>query len=63
MWNTMPDALSCGFGRSEYSTVYRYLESLEDRGFSNHFLVTAQEERDIDRLENYGAVKVFRTTQ
>jgi hypothetical protein len=60
LWNTIPDSLSCGFMKSEFSTVYRYLEMLEDRGFSNHFYVTAQAERDIDRLESYGEVKVFR---
>ncbi len=60
---SIPDVLGCGFEESEVSTVYRYLEGLEGQGFSNHFLVTLQEERDADRLENYGAVKVFRATE
>lgn len=60
---TIPEVLGCGFEESEISTVYRYLENLEGQGFSNHFLVTLQEERDTERLESYGAVRIFRETE
>ena len=59
----IPDLLGCGFREGELSTIYRYLESMEGAGFTNHFLITGQEERDIERLESYGAVKVFRATE
>ena len=60
---SVPEALECGFDVSETSAVYRYLESQDGTRFSNHFLVTFQEERDLERLEEYGAVKIFRTTE
>ena len=58
----MPEVLSCGFEASETSTIYRYLESTRSVDFTNHFLVSVQE-RDTERLEQYGAVNVFRTTE
>lgn len=61
MWEAMAVALGAGFDRSGVSTVYRFIEALEDEVFTNHFLVTAGEERDIDKLENYGAVRIFRS--
>ena len=63
LWRCLPKILGCGMEESSVSTVYRYLETLQDQGFSNHFLVTFQEERDIEKLEDCGAVKVFRTTE
>ena len=63
LWETVPEVLGCGFIKSEISTIYRYLESREGMHYTNHFLVTAQEERDVERLEEIGAVKIFRTTE
>lgn len=60
---TLPELLSCGFEASEVSAVYRYLESGDNSAYTNHFLVTAQEGRDAERLEGRGAVKVFRKKQ
>ena len=60
---TIPEVLGCGFENSESSTILRYLESMEGRGYTNHFLVTSQQGRDADRLETYGAVNVFRETK
>ena len=60
---TIPEVLGCGFEDSETSTIFRYLESMEGRGFTNHFLVTSQQGRDADRLETYGAVNIFRETE
>ena len=59
----LPELLSCGFEVSEVSAVYRYLESGQTSGYTNHFIVTAQEGRDTERLEGRGAVKVFRKKQ
>ena len=63
LWATVPEVLGCGFAKSDVSTVYRYLESPEGVGFTNHFLVSAQGERDTERLEQYGAVNVFQTIE
>ncbi len=63
LWGTVPEVLGCGFTQSDVSTVYRYLESPEGVGFTNHFLVSAQGERDTERLERYGAVNIFRTIE
>ena len=60
MWICIPEVLSSGFEVSPVSTVYRYLETLRGSGFSNHFLATGQADWDLDKLEAYGAVKVFR---
>ena len=62
LWASVPEVLSCGFEASETSTIYRYLESTRSVDFTNHFLVSVQE-RDTERLEQYGAVNVFRTTE
>ncbi len=59
----VPEVLGCGFAESEASAVYRYLESGNTAGFTNHFLVTAQGGRDMERLEIRGAVKRFRTKE
>ena len=63
LWASVPEVLGCGFEKSEVSTIYRYLESAEGADFTNHFLVTAQAEKDTERLESYGAVNVFRTIE
>ena len=63
LWASVPEVLGCGFEKSEASTIYRYLESAEGVDFTNHFLVTAQAEKDTERLEGYGAVNVFRTIE
>lgn len=63
LWASVPDVLGCGFAVSDVSTVIRYLESPEGVNFTNHFLVSAQGERDTERLERYGAVNVFGTIE
>ena len=63
LMSALPRLLGCGFSESEVSTVYRYLESGDTAGYSNHFLATAREGRDTERLEGRGAVRVFRTKQ
>lgn len=63
LWASVPEVLGCGFTESDVSTVFRYLESPEGVGFTNHFLVSAQGKRDTERLERYGAVNVFQTIE
>jgi len=61
LWRVMPETLRAGFTRGQASTPYRFVEFMEDRIFTNHFLVTAGDDRDIGLLERYGEVKVFRS--
>lgn len=58
--SSIPMCLSSGFTKNEFSIVEEYLRVLEGSGFSNHFMVTGAEECMIEKLESYGAVKVFR---
>ena len=61
LWGVMPQALRTGFTEGEASTPHRFVEFMEDRVFTNHFLVTAGDDRDSELLERYGEVKVFRS--
>lgn len=61
LWEALPHVLSAPFSGDGISTVFRFLELGDRRKFSNHFFVTAQAERDIGKLERYGAVKIFRS--
>lgn len=61
LWGVMPQVLRTGFTEGEASTPHRFVEFMEDRIFTNHFLVTAGDDRDIGLLERYGEVKVFRS--
>ena len=58
--NSIPACLSSGFTENEFGIAEEYIRVLEGTGFSNHFLVTDTAECDIEKLESYGEVKVFR---
>ena len=57
----IPEILGCGFAESDHSAVQRYIEDAGRESYTNYFMVTGQSGRDIDRLENQGAVRMFRT--
>lgn len=59
MWRTVPQVLEAGFAESSVSVAVHYIETLEGRGYTNYFLVSAGAPRDVEQLENYGAVKIF----
>jgi len=61
MWKAISEMLGSPFVNGGASTVIRFIEALEEETFTNHFIVTAGEERDIDKLEKYGAVRIFRS--
>ncbi|MGN0709287.1 MAG: DUF58 domain-containing protein [Anaerovoracaceae bacterium] len=61
MWNCISEVLGAGFAYDGVSAAVRYLEALEGQVFTNHFYVTASGEADIDKLEQNGAVRVFRS--
>ena len=61
MWTEVPEALSAGIEESRLSTAYRFLASSGEEHFTNHFIVTAGEAADTEKLAEYGQVKVFRS--
>lgn len=61
MWAAVPEALSAGIEQSHLSTAYRFLEASGDEHFTNHFVVTAGEAVETERLAEYGQVRVFRS--
>lgn len=61
MWTAMADAMGAGFAADGITTPYRFIEAMNNQPFTNHFLVTAGEKRDIEILESYGAVRIFRS--
>ena len=61
MWAAVPEALSAGIEQSRLSTAYRFLAASGEEHFTNHFIVTAGEAAEIERLAEYGQVKVFRS--
>ena len=63
MWSAISEMLGSPFVNSVESTVQRFIEALAEDNFTNHFLVTAGEERDADVLEKYGAVRIFRSAK
>ena len=60
MWAAVPEALSAGIEQSRLSTVYRFLESSGEEHFTNHFIVSAGDPVETERLAEYGEVRVFR---
>ncbi|MDY2959614.1 MAG: DUF58 domain-containing protein [Hornefia sp.] len=58
--NSVPECLSSGFAENEYSIAEEYIKTVDGMGFGNHFLVTGNGECEIEKLENYGEVKIFR---
>ena len=60
MWAVVPEALSAGIEQSRLSTAYRFLASSGEEHFTNHFVVTATEAAETERLAEYGEVRVFR---
>lgn len=60
MWAAVPEALSAGIEQSKLTTAYRFLASLGEEHFTNHFIVTALDAKETDRLAEYGQVRVFR---
>lgn len=61
VWLAMAEVLSAPYREDKISTIYHYLESDSDVSFANYILVTSGEEEDLERLENYGGVTVYRT--
>lgn len=59
IWEIMEDILSSGFEEDRVSTVYKFLEAMEDGRFSNYLVVTRGILRDREKLERYGAVNLF----
>ena len=59
MWTWAPEVLGAGIEEGGLSTVYRFLMELGDEHFTNHFIVTCQDVKDEEKLEEYGAVRVF----
>lgn len=60
MWAAVPEALSAGIEPGKLSTAYRFLEESGEEHFTNHFIVTATEAAERERLSEYGEVRVFR---
>lgn len=61
MWNAVPGALGAGIEYSGMSTAYSFLASSTEEHFTNHFIVTSTDPAELERLEEYGAVRVFRS--
>lgn len=61
MWAAVPEALSAGIEESKLTTAYRFLASSGEEHFTNHFVVTATEAAESERLAEYGEVRVFRS--
>lgn len=59
MWAAVPEALSAGVETSRLSTAYRFLAASGEEHFTNHFIVTAGDAAETERLAEYGQVKVF----
>ena len=61
MWDAVPEALSAGIEESRLSTAYRFLASSGEEHFTNHFIVTAGDAAETERLAEYGQVRTFRS--
>lgn len=61
MWAAVPEALSAGVEESGLTTAYRFLEASAEEHFTNHFIVTAGEAMETERLAEYGEVRIFRS--
>ena len=61
MWAAVPEVLSAGIEDSSLTTSYRFLASAGEEHFTNHFIVTATEAAETERLAEYGDVRVFRS--
>lgn len=53
--------MSTPYKEDNISTIYHYLESDTACNYGNYIYVTSGNEEDLERLENYGGVTVYRT--
>ena len=61
MWAAVPEALSAGIEQSRLSTAYRFLATSGEEHFTNHFIVSAGDPAEVERLYEYGEVRIFRS--
>lgn len=63
LWEAVSLLLSGGFCEDKITTPMYYLESGQNETFANYVYVTAGNSADVERLEQCGAVKVYRVQE